>query len=576
MSLDLRSSPRCSPESTSRATAIDAGQLSESPPPLPVHFSLQGRTHAGHEHFIGRVTQLTPLSCTLATPVPLLVGETLTVRFYETSDPFRQPRVLSPQRLAVAAQVLSVATSEHPIAVGPVAAVAANPADTAPPLEIQSLHQLDDWNRVELCFAQPLKLSGSSRVDRLLPALTVSLFVGAILMILLIKSWNIWFYWQAPLFHSYSLLVAGFVLSRFLFAGWYRPPDESGQTPSLSLIIAAKDEQGSIGKTLDFLYLCDYPREKLEVIAVDDGSTDGTLLEMQAAAERHQDLQIISFERNRGKRQAMAAGIRRATGEILVFVDSDTFLNEDALRKLVRGFADPQVGAICGHAFVENVYDSHLTRMQEVRYYVSFRVLKAAESLLGVVACCSGCLSAYRRQFVLDVLDPWLKQRFLGTEATFGDDRSLTNHLLKKSKIIYDSQAVCTTIVPVTLKKFFRQQLRWKKSWIRESLVLFSFLWKRHPLGAFFYSLQILISLISPLCVTLLLLLPLVGFGHFSPIYAMGILLVAILYGLVYLMRFRDGLWIQGVLFQFLYSILLAWQNYYAFLTVRRNHWGTR
>src|SRR5690606_36230782 len=131
-----------------------------------------------------------------------------------------------------------------------------------------------------------------------------------------------------------------------------------------------------------------------------------------------------------------------------------------------------------------NVRESHLTRMQEVRYYVSFRVLKAAESLFGTVTCCSGCLSAYRRIFVMDVIDSWLNQRFLGTEATFGDDRSLTNHLLRRHRIIYDSEALCTTIVPAEPHKFFRQQLRWKKSWLRESLIASSFLWKRHPLAA--------------------------------------------------------------------------------------------
>jgi hyaluronan synthase len=392
----------------------------------------------------------------------------------------------------------------------------------------------------------------------------------------MLKARNVYFFWEHPLFNLYSLLVAVFVLSRFSIAAFYRPPRSAGDLPRVTVIVAAKDEEESIGKTLDLIYLCDYPRDKLEVIAVDDGSTDRTLEEMEQSRLRNPGMRIVHFPRNRGKRHAMAAGVRDATGEVLVFVDSDTFLRPDALRMLVRGFSDSQVGAVCGHAYVQNARENHLTRMQEVRYYVSFRVLKGAESVFGTVSCCSGCLSAYRRSAVLEVLEPWLHQRFLGAEATFGDDRSLTNFVLRKHRVLYDSEAVCTTIVPSDIRKFFRQQLRWKKSWLRESLILSTFLWRRHPPSAFFFCLQVVISLVSPFCVLTMVLLPLFGVGHFSALYACGVLLVALLYGLFYLIRFRDGMWIHGVLFQFVYSLVLGWQNYYAFLTARRNHWGTR
>jgi hyaluronan synthase len=199
-------------------------------------------------------------------------------------------------------------------------------------------------------------------------------------------------------------------------------------------------------------------------------------------------LKVIHFEKNRGKRHGMAAGAQTASGEILVYVDSDSFVRRDAIRKMVQGFADPAVGAVCGHANVANARKNLLTKMQEVRYFIAFRVVKAAESLFSAVSCCSGCLAAYRRRYVLDVLDPWLNQTFLGTPATFGDDRSLTNFMLRRYRVIYHSEAVCTTIVPETYMKFFRQQLRWKKSWIRESFLASLFIWRRHPFAAFFFS----------------------------------------------------------------------------------------
>ncbi len=402
------------------------------------------------------------------------------------------------------------------------------------------------------------------------------LFAVVVIIILYFVISNIYAFWDNPLFKIYSLLVAGYVLTRFSMAAFYRPPQITGFQPTVTVIIAAMNEELSIRKTIDYIYECDYPVNKLQLIAVNDGSTDETLKEMELASLVYAGLDIISFHKNRGKRQAMAEGVKQAGGDILIFVDSDTFLRRDALQKIVRGFSDNSVGAVCGHAFVQNARQTNLTRMQEVRYYVSFRILKGAESILGTVTCCSGCLSAYRKSVVDKVLDKWLNQRFLGAEATFGDDRSLTNHVLRNNRVIYDSEAICSTIAPSTTRVFFRQQLRWKKSWIRESLIASTFLWKRHPLSAFFFYLQILICLVSPLFVTAMLIAPLFGLGRFSLIYAFGVLLVALLYGLFYLIRFRDGLWIYGVIFQFIYSIVLAWQNYYAIITIHRNHWGTR
>ena len=131
-----------------------------------------------------------------------------------------------------------------------------------------------------------------------------------------------------------------------------------------------------------------------------------------------------------------------------------------------------------------NAWRNTLTKMQTVRYYVAFSVLKAAESVFSSVTCCSGCCAAYRRSALTPVLDAWLNQKFLGRPATFGDDRSLTNMILRTHKVIYDSKARVSTLVPETYSQFFRQQLRWKKSWVRESLIATTFIWKKPPLMA--------------------------------------------------------------------------------------------
>jgi hyaluronan synthase len=349
-----------------------------------------------------------------------------------------------------------------------------------------------------------------------------------------------------------------------------------GLRPSVSVIVACKNEEASIGRTIDCIYATDYPRQLVEVIVVNDGSTDGTLDEMRRAQQRHAGLKVIDFGRNLGKRHGMAAGARAARGDILVYVDSDSFLRRDTLGQITQGFADPDVGGVCGHAYVHNVHKNALTRMQEVRYYVAFRVVKAAESLFGAVACCSGCLAAYRRSYVMPILDAWLNQSFLGTGATFGDDRSLTNFMLRRYRVIYNSRATCSTLVPETYRQFFRQQLRWKKSWVRETFIAGCFMWRRHPAAAFFFYMGGIFPVLSPIVVFSALVYPTFGPGEISLLYIYGATLMSALYGLYYMARMRSRLWVYGVAFSFFYMCILVWQTYYALLTVHRNHWGTR
>jgi hyaluronan synthase len=406
--------------------------------------------------------------------------------------------------------------------------------------------------------------------------LAIGLFIAGGLHVLYLKSFNVYYFWYKPIFSAYSILISFYILSRFALASLYRPPPDAGYLPPVSVIVVCKNEETSIGRTVDCIAQSHYSRDGLEIIAVNDGSTDATLAEMERARDRHPALKIINFEKNRGKRHGMAAGARLARGEILVYVDSDSFVRRDAIRKIVQGFVDSEVGAVCGHANVENARTNLLTKMQEVRYFVAFRVVKAAESLFSTVSCCSGCLAAYRRSYVMAILDHWLNQRFLGVETTFGDDRSLTNFMLRRYRVIYHSEAVCTTIVPETYMTFFRQQLRWKKSWLRESLLASRFMWRRHPFAAFLFYLGVTFPICAPLIVANALVLPLAGYGDVSTIYVYGVMVMATMYGLVYLARYRDGIWIYGVLFAVFYMLILVWQTYYALCTVRKNHWGTR
>ncbi|RTZ96801.1 MAG: family 2 glycosyl transferase [Deltaproteobacteria bacterium] len=434
-----------------------------------------------------------------------------------------------------------------------------------------------------ISYAVDLKERLSLLFYRQIPLIVATLFLIGVLNALYLKSFNIFFFWYQPLFNSYSLFVTLYILSRFFLAVFYRPPKDVNFLPSISVVVACKNEEDSIRKTIDCIYESDYPPDLMEVIAINDGSTDNTLHEMRLTAKDHPGFEIINFEKNLGKRHGMAAGARKARGEILIYIDSDSFVQPNTLKKLVQGFSNPEVGAVCGHANVASYSSNMLTKMQQVRYFVAFRVIKASESIFSTVSCCSGCLAAYRRKFVMDILDVWLNQSFLGVPATFGDDRSLTNFMLHRYRVLYDSQAICTTIVPDRYYKFFKQQLRWKKSWIRETFIACKFMWRRHPLAAFFFYSGAIFPVVAPIIVLNALVLPLIGpvlsvdiFGPPSYLYVYGAFLMAVLYSLVYLLYYRDRIWIYGVAFSFFYMLVLVWQTYYAIITVRDNRWGTR
>ncbi|MFV2174698.1 glycosyltransferase [Actinomadura sp. LOL_016] len=422
-----------------------------------------------------------------------------------------------------------------------------------------------------------LRLPARSRAGRL-TALGALLCVAAICALI---AWHVGVklaYLRGDLLLStYTVLVSGYVLSRFALAACYRPPRDVGITPSVAIVVPAYNEGEAVARTIHACLALAYPEDRLEVVVVDDGSSDDTWSHMEKAAARYPDgrVRCVSLGENRGKRAAMAAGIRATSADILVFVDSDSMPAPGSVRRLVQGFADPEVGAISGLTYVRNAEHNLLTRMQAARYYVSFQLLKSAESVLGAVTCCSGCFAAYRREAIAPLLDAWEHQRFLGVECTYGDDRALTNRVIKAGWTTrYDARAEAWTDAPDRYRKFFRQQLRWKKSWSREGPLLLAHIWRSRTRALPSVAAQTVAGMLSPLVVLYGLLAPLAG-GRFPLVYFLGLYLVAMGYALLYRMLRDDGLWIYafvGTFFYVAFSPQLVW----AIARIRDGKWGTR
>ena len=402
------------------------------------------------------------------------------------------------------------------------------------------------------------------------------LFVFILMNIFLLKSINFQFFWHSPPVNLYSIIVSSYVLSRLLFALFYLPSPDNKITPTISVVIPVKNEERIIAATIECIYNCGYPHDKYEVIVANDNSRDETLNELYKIQGKYNDLTILNFKEDAGKRDAMAAGFFQAKNDILIVIDSDSFISSQALYNIVQDFKNPKVAAVAGHTDVYNAQENALTKMQTVRYFLAFKIMKAAESVFSSVTCCPGCFSAYRRSYVLPLLEQWRNQKFLGATCTFGDDRSLTRLILKRYKIKYNANAIAYTVVPNRYRNFLNQQLRWKKSWRRETLLASVFMWKKNVFMAASFYLGFILPIISPLVAIAAIVYRPVISGQLPFGYLYGVLLVSLIYSLYYRFSRPSRIWWYGVYFSFFYLFVLAWQNYIAIFTIADTRWGTR
>ena len=405
--------------------------------------------------------------------------------------------------------------------------------------------------------------------------------------IVLLRTQNVLYFELKRELYLYSILAATFLLTRYLFGAFYRPvPLDAEFTPGVSIIIPCFNEETWIQKTILGCVNQDYPIDKLEVIIVDDCSHDRSyekteeivtkLKENEKQADLENRLSFCRQETNAGKREALARGVKMAKHELVVFVDSDSFLDPFAVRNLVQPFKDEQMGGVSGRTDVANTYTNVLTKMQAVRYYIAFRIMKAAESYFDAVTCLSGPLSCYRKDLVLEYMDAWLNQRFMGERATFGDDRSMTNLILRKHRTVYQDTAICNTIVPNQHRVFLKQQMRWKRSWLRETLLAAKFMWRKEPFMALSFYMGAVVPIAAPVIVIYNLFYIPFTRQVFPSTFLLGMALMAMMMGLAQLVLRRSSTWIFALWFCLYYELVLLWQMPVAWVTFWKTTWGTR
>ncbi len=367
--------------------------------------------------------------------------------------------------------------------------------------------------------------------------------------------------------------------------------------PPVSFLLAVKDEAGFIERCVRSMVASDYPR--LQLIVVDDASTDGTGAVLDKLADEL-PIQVLHLPENVGKKRALVAGFGHSTGEIVVFTDSDCIVATDAVRQAVRAIvAHPDIGGVGGHARALNADTNLLTRLQDVWYDTQFGIAKAAESVFGTVTCVSGPLAAFRREAIAPYLPAWANDRFAGGEFRFATDRQLTAYVLgqywvgkglrqkyrddplaaapssdRAWRVEYVHSARALTNAPVTVRSFLHQQVRWKKSFIRNLFFVGGFIWRRGVVaGALFYGHVVWVLLAPFMAARHLIWLPLHAAWLISLLYFLGILFKGGVWALAY--RYQnpgDPRWRLRPLPSLLTS-LIALLLPYAAATIRRSVW---
>jgi len=363
----------------------------------------------------------------------------------------------------------------------------------------------------------------------------------------------------------------------------YRPlPVASAQdAPALTVVIPAYNEGEMVEHAIAAVAAADYPRGRLEILAIDDGSADDTWRHIERAARRFPALvTAIRLPENRGKRGALAEGFRRARGEIVVTIDSDSVIERGTLLAVAGPFRDARVGAVAGKVAVHNRGAGLIPRMLHVRFILSFDFLRSAQSMFRTVYCCPGALSAYRLAVVREVLARWESQTFLGVPCTYGEDRALTNLILGAGyDTVYQRAAVVHTVVPETYGKLCRMYLRWDRSYIREEFRFARVVWRRPLLWR---ALAIYETAVTNLRFPIAYLSIALWLVHAtqdpSSIVRMllAIMIVSTLYALYYLRSERSWDFAYGILYGYFSFFCLTWIFPYAALTIRARGWLTR
>jgi cellulose synthase/poly-beta-1,6-N-acetylglucosamine synthase-like glycosyltransferase len=324
--------------------------------------------------------------------------------------------------------------------------------------------------------------------------------------------------------------------------------------PSVTLVIAAHNEENTIAAKLQNCLELDYPRDRLEIIVASDGSTDQTNQIVQSYG--HSGIKLASFLRL-GKTGVQNRVAATARGEILVFSDANAMYRQDAIRKLVRHFADPKVGCVCGQLIYRA--EGAGAGTSERLYWDYEKFIKLRESALSSVVGVNGSIYGVRRADYIPIHD--------GLISDFVEPLALVR---SGKRVVYEPQAISEEEGSVSYRAEFRRKVR---ILTRSILGLLSMRELLNPFRFGVFSLQLAMHKVLRFVTPLFLIL---GAMALTGLAAAGLhraLFVVVLAGIALALFVgrkihaeRPNLFVRGchLAYYYLmvnYALLLAWAN---------------
>lgn len=298
---------------------------------------------------------------------------------------------------------------------------------------------------------------------------------------------------------AFMIVATALVVVRTLIVIWlafrFRRRAKSNFAEPISVVIAAYNEEKLIAETLRTLLTTDYKGE-IEVVVVDDGSTDQTAAEIGRLVRTESRIRLFQ-QNNHGKARALQRGLAAAQHDTVVFIDADTQCQRDTLPRLLGPFVDERVGAVSGHAKVGNLR-TFIARCQALEYTCGFNLDRRAYNRWECITVVPGAISAIRKDAI--------KQAGGLSLETLAEDTDLTLSLHRhRQRIVYVPDAIVWTEAPETVATLARQRSRWAYGtlqclWKHRDMV---FNWNYRALGWFslpsIWFFQIVLVAITPM-----------------------------------------------------------------------------
>ncbi|MFP9115588.1 glycosyltransferase [Flavobacterium sp. RHBU_3] len=455
--------------------------------------------------------------------------------------------------------------------------------------------ETDTIENIDLETAEKDK-SFNLRGTLLLTVTLLLLLVGSFLVYLLQPEFDALYQERINTFWGRSIIVTSiallgikglfFLYNLYLYSK-YKPiksvTDE--QLPVITVIVPAYNEGQLVWHTLQSLAASDYPTHKLQLIAIDDGSKDDTWQWIQQAKhDLGARVTIYKQPKNMGKRHALYYGFNNGIGEVFVTVDSDSVVKPNTLRNLVSPLVvKKDCGAVAGNVRVLNNRSAILPKMLNVSFVLSFEFIRSAESALGSVMCTPGALAAYRREAVMACLPEWIDQKFMGKKSDIGEDRAMTNMIMKQGfHVLFQRNAYVLTNVPEKYKGLYKMFIRWGRSNIRENIKMATFVFKNYrkenKAGIRLLFANQLLTTVAAYPFLILMFYFIVSHpALFLSSTLMGILLYSSFPVFFYTKRynkFSESLYAYA--YSLLYTFSLFWITPYAIATAGKSGWLTR